>query len=133
MAERRQGVEVESGDVVLLRTGASQVRHDLGQLPPDFDGGWHSTCLPWLRERDVAAIGADLANDATQRPRYVHMYSPVHIVGLVAMGLWLLDNLDLEELSRQCTTLARYEFHFAAHALPMQGATGFAINPIATF
>jgi kynurenine formamidase len=131
--EVEHGVRAEPGDIVLLRTGASRERHETGQVPLPFPGGWHPSVLPWLHARQVAAIGADVAQEAYTDPGYGHMSAPIHIVGLVAMGLWLIDNVDLEGVARRCSELGRYSFHLALHPLPIQGATGSAVNPIATF
>ena len=57
----------------------------------------------------------------------------MHAIGIVAMGLWLIDNLDLETLSAACARLGRYEFCFMLSAMLMQGATGAPVNPLALF
>ena len=49
------------------------------------------------------------------------------------MGLWLLDNCDLEPLYETATRLGRWEFHFQLSPLRLAGATGSPVNPIATF
>ena len=49
------------------------------------------------------------------------------------MGLWLLDNCDLEPLAETATRLARWEFHFQLAPLRWVGATGSPVNPVATF
>jgi hypothetical protein len=57
----------------------------------------------------------------------------MHAIGIVAMGLWLIDNLDLETLSATCTRLGRYDYCFMLSAMLMQGATGAPVNPLALF
>ena len=135
-AEARQGVRVEPGDGVLLRTGHGRFRHETGQTSAAERGvtqpGWHAAALPWLRARDAAFIGCDTANDVTPSG-YPQMALPVHIIGLVAMGLWLLDNCDLEELAATAERLSRWDFQLAVNPLPMAGLTGSPVNPIATF
>jgi hypothetical protein len=39
---------------------------------------------------------------------------PVHAGGLVAMGLWLLDNCDLESCATTAAELGQWDFHLAA-------------------
>ncbi len=135
-AEARQGVGVEAGDGVFLRTGYGRWRHETGKVSPMEAGitqpGWQAACLPWLRERDVAFIGADTANDVSPSG-YSNIALPVHVIGLVAMGLWLLDNADLEELAATCERLARWQFLLSVNPLRLTGLTGSAVNPIATF
>lgn len=135
-AEQSEGVRVEAGDFVLLRTGGGLKRRERGRSDVARDGiqesGWHADCLPWIYERDVAAIGADTAQDIYPNP-YSGVGSPIHIVGLVSMGLWLLDNMDLEELAVTCNRLQRWEFYFSVAPLRIRGGTGSPVNPIAVF
>jgi kynurenine formamidase len=135
-AERRQGVKVCPGDIVLLRTGGGLKRREQGRPNVARDGiqqsGWHADTLPWLHQRDVAAIGSDTAQDIYPNP-YATVGSPIHIVGLVAMGLWLIDNMDLEELAATCDRLQRWEFYFTVAPLRIRGGTGSPVNPIAVF
>jgi kynurenine formamidase len=131
-AEQLAGVRVEAGDAVLLRTGYGARKHERG--PDDVRAvgraGWHAACLPWLHERDVALIGCDTAQDV-HPSGYPSMRSPVHAIGIVAMGLWLLDNCDLEELAATCERLGRHEFQLQLAPLRIAGATGSPVNPIA--
>jgi kynurenine formamidase len=136
-AESRQGVRVESGDAVLLRTGFGRYRRGTGWLPGGAESaasqpGWHAASLPWLREREVSLIGCDTANDVTPSG-YPAIPLPVHVVALVAMGLWLMDNCDLEDLSATATRLSRWNFHLSVCPLTLAGLTSSLVNPIATF
>jgi hypothetical protein len=85
-----------------------------------------------LRERGVSFIACDTANDVSPSG-YNKIALPVHVVGLVAMGLWLVDNCDLEELASTAERLARWEFLLSVNPLRLSGLTGSAVNPIATF
>jgi kynurenine formamidase len=63
--ERKAGIKVESGDAVLIRTGRWARRQREG--PWDImkgSAGLHASCLPWLKNRDAAVVGSDLALDA---------------------------------------------------------------------
>jgi hypothetical protein len=55
----------------------------------------------------------------------------VHTVALVALGLWLIDNMDLTELAEACRQERRSEFFFAALPWRMVGVTSSASNPVA--
>ncbi|UQU62164.1 cyclase family protein [Couchioplanes caeruleus] len=131
-AERRQGVRVRSGDAVLLRTGHGRVRHESGAGGGFAHAGWHASCLPWLREREVALIGADTPQDV-QPSGYDAVLMPVHAVGLVAMGLWLLDNCDLEACAATAAELGQWDFQLAVAPVRLAGTSGSPVNPIATF
>ena len=132
--ETRSGTRVEEGDVILLRTGYGRRARDNG--PDDVArvgrAGWHAACLPWFHERGVAAIACDTAQDATPSG-YETVRGPIHAVGIVAMGLWLIDNCDLEMLATACGELGRWEFLFTLAPLRWVGATGSPANPLATF
>lgn len=133
--ERRQNVTVRPGDAVLLYTGASLQAHQAGHpagLPPERMAGWGFSCLPWLRERDVAVAGCDGVNDVVPSGGGGFGFDlPLHLVGLVAMGLWLLDNCDLAGLAAACASLGRWEFMFSVLPLRLAGATGSPVNPVA--
>ena len=88
--------------------------------------------LPWLHEREVAVIGADTAQEAGS-PGYEAVSVPVHMIGIVAMGLHLIDNCDLEALAETCARLNRWEFFLSIQPLRLEGGTGSAVNPIAVF
>jgi hypothetical protein len=57
----------------------------------------------------------------------------VHVVALVAMGLWLMDNCDLEDLSATAARLSRWDFQLAVCPLTLARLTSSPVNPIATF
>ncbi|BCJ37255.1 cyclase [Actinocatenispora thailandica] len=131
-AERRQGVRVRPGDAVLLRTGYGRARHEAGPAGGVTQAGWHASCLPWLQERQVALIGADTPQDV-QPSGYDDVLMPVHAVGLVAMGLWLLDNCDLEDCAATAAELDQWDFQLAVAPVRFAGTSGSPVNPIATF
>ena len=131
-AEHRQGVRVRPGDAVLLRTGHGRVRHEEGDKANFMQAGWHASCLPWLHEREVALIGADSPQDV-QPSGYEDVLMPVHAVSLVAMGLWLLDNCDLEACATTAAELEQWDFLLAIAPIRFAGSSGSPVNPIATF
>src|SRR6185312_9789742 len=72
---------------------------------PDGDGGLsarqaglHASCLPFLRERDVSILGNDGIQDVQPSGFGQDFVRPIHTVALVALGLWLIDNMHLTEL-----------------------------------
>jgi hypothetical protein len=85
-----------------------------------------------LHAWEVALVGADTAQDV-RPPVFPDVPSPVHAVGLVAMGMPLLDNADVEELAAHCAEQQQWEFLFMVAALPIAGATSSAVNPLAVF
>jgi kynurenine formamidase len=133
-AERTAGVRVESGDILLVRTGYYARRVAEGPVHPLQAGSpaLHVACAPWLRERGAAMIGTDTHNDI-HPPPYPAMGNSFHVVALVAMGLWLIDNANLEDLARACAARRRWEFLLAVAPLRLRNVTGSPVNPIAVF
>ncbi|HXG02634.1 MAG TPA: cyclase family protein, partial [Candidatus Binatia bacterium] len=84
-AEKAQGVQVEEGDVLLVRTGYYARRLAEGPRNPMKDGSpaVHVAAAPWLRERGVAMLGSDTHNDVAPLP-YPRLGNALHIVALVA-------------------------------------------------
>ena len=81
-------------------------------------------------EHDIAAIGADTPQD-TMPSGYEHTPMPIHNVGIVAMGLWLIDNCDLEALATACGDSGNWDFLFTLAPLRLAGISGSPANPIA--
>ena len=133
-AERAQRVRVEEGDVLLVSTGRDARRAQLGPWNPVAGlAGLHPTCIPWLHERRVAVLGGDGAHDGLPGLSVPGWPIPVHQCCLVAMGVHLLDNLDLSRLAAACAERERWEFLFAVAPLRVRGGTGSPVNPIAIF
>lgn len=149
-AEERQGVRLEPGDVLIARTGYLK-RALADQADSHYGGvGYHVSCMPLLHERGVAVIASDALNDmnpsgyALDDPATPDQFDkldrevaslafPVHAVALVAMGAWLLDHVEVEELAATCRRLARWEFLLTVEPLRMVGSTGSHVNPLAIF
>jgi hypothetical protein len=53
------------------------------------------------------------------------------MIALTAMGLPLIDNCDLEELSLICEKQQKWDFFVTINPLRLDGATGSPVNPIA--
>lgn len=132
-AERVLGVEIGEADAVLVRTGHKARRTARGPWDPsDLSAGLHATAMPLLAERGVALLGSD--GDSDVRPSPVPgVHSPVHILALTALGIPLLDNLDLEALSAAAARHGRYAFLFAVLPLNVPGGTGSPVTPTAVF
>jgi Predicted metal-dependent hydrolase len=98
-----------------------------------FHAGRLARVLPAVAaERQVALIGADTPQDV-QPSGYEDVLMPVHAVSLVAMGLWLLDNCDLEVCATTAAELGQWDFHLAVAPVRLAGTSGSPVNPIATF
>ncbi len=137
-------IDVEPGDVVLVRTG--QIRH-LGLPGGRGVGGadlqrdlmaytWPSPGLTvatatWFRERDVAAVAIDTLVLEVYPCESEELYLPVHLLHLVEMGMTQGQNWYLEELGEACANDGRYTFLLDASPLPFTSALGSPVNPVA--
>ena len=131
--ERQAGVKVSSGDVVFIRTGRWSRREALGAWNvSENSAGLYASCAKWLKERDVAMIGSDAASD--MMPSGIEgVKQPIHQLVLIAMGVHIFDNCDLEALSEAAAQRQRWEFLLTAAPIAVTGGTGSPLNPIATF
>jgi kynurenine formamidase len=130
-AEERLGVRIGDGDAVLLRSGHFRRRASVGAWDASAaSAGFHVDAVPLLADRRIALLGGD--GDSDVRPSPVPgVHSPVHALAITAMGVPLLDNLDLEALSQACARTGRYEFLFVVAPLNVPGGTGSPVNPVA--
>jgi kynurenine formamidase len=131
--EEIAGIRAEPGDILIVRTGF-RAYNRLGPITgPSRSPRWpglQARCLPWLRERDIAILATDSAADV--RPHgYDKLGLPIHTVGMWAMGMWILDNCDLEALSAACSSRKRWHFLFVISPLYLTEATGAPVNPLA--
>ena len=132
-AEKAQGVIVESGDVLLIRTG-HLARCYAGELSASDDPrpGPHASCIPWWRERDIAMLAGDQSNEVFPSG-YEGIRSPNHSIALPHLGLWLIDNANLEDLAEACAQRRRWECMMVIAPLRFKNATGSPANPLAIF
>jgi len=131
--EKYAGIKIGSGDAVFLRTGRWVQRAQKGPWNVAANAaGWHAAVMPWLKQRDVALLGNDGVNDV-QPSGIDGNVRPIHQLAIVAMGLPLVDVMDLEAAAETAARLKRWEFLVTAAPVPVPGGTGFPLNPIATF
>ena len=131
--EEMAGVTVQPGDAIFVRTGRWARRAEMG--PWNISGnaaGLHASTMPWVKSRDVSFIGSDAALDVV--PSLVDGVNlPVHLITIVAMGVDLFDNQDLEALAETAASLNRWEFTLIAAPLAVENGTGSPINALAIF
>jgi kynurenine formamidase len=131
-AAERQGVRVESGDILLVRTGSilwfleGDRSHFMGKEP-----GLGLDSCRFLHEREVAAVALD--NWACEvMPSSVKGGSiPFHQVAIRDMGLMIGEMFDFEALAADCEDDGVWESLFCAPGLKVAGSVGSPITPIA--
>lgn len=133
---QRQGVEIRSGDIVLIRTGQmAQVRsegawgnYDSGPAP-----GLGVDSAHWFAQNEIAALATDTWGAEVLPNDTPGVFQPLHLILLVNAGMTIGEIFDLEELGSACEQGGRYEFFFTAPPLPITGAVGSPVNPLAIF
>jgi hypothetical protein len=120
--------------VMIVRTGRWARRDAKGPWPTGKEGlaGLHMSCARWMHARDVAILGGDDAQDV-QPSRVEGVSQPIHALCIVAMGMPIFDNLELELVAAEAAKRKRWEFLVTASPAAVPGATGSVLNPIATF
>lgn len=124
-----QGVELRSGDAILVRTGwaqhwADSARYkglESGVPGPGEDGA------RWLASQQPIAVGADTIAFEHLAPGAGHCILPAHRVLLVEFGINIIETLMLEDLAAARV----YEFLLVLNPLNIVGATGSPLRPIA--
>ena len=123
-AEQRSQVRVESGDALVLRGGWDQFDPEPHQLPVlTLDA------LRWIAAHEISVFIGDVGD----RPPGVKSPMALHGVGLARLGLALIDAAALDPLAAAARELGRYSFLLTAAPMPLHGATGLPVNPIAIF
>ena len=134
---RARGIRLEPGDAVCVYSGrdAWQAAHPDTPYGRPFGGGTperpglHVSCLPFLRDHDVAVLVWDMMDHMPighDVPWAVHG-------AIFAYGVALLDNALLEPLARACQEEGRDEFMLVIAPLRVSGGTGSPANPLAVF
>ncbi|GGX91861.1 cyclase family protein [Streptomyces fructofermentans] len=130
-AEAAQGVRVGPGDLLFVRVGHRRRRAELGAWDASrARAGLHPAAVAFLAERRVAVLGGDGNND-TAPSAVPGVGFPVHVLAINAMGVHLMDYLQLEELTAACARAGRWSFLCVVAPLRLPAATGSPVNPIA--
>jgi kynurenine formamidase len=125
-------LKIEPGDAILIRTGKWARRDAKGPWDASQLAGLYMTCAKWLHNHDAAILGSDAAEDV--HPSGIEgITEPIHALVLIAMGMPIFDNLDLEAVSKEAAKRNRWSFLVTASPAAIPGATGSVLNPIATF
>jgi len=123
----RQNSDIRPGCVVLVHTGNGRHWNDESRYLAG--PGVHGDASRWLAAQRPLAVGADnmawdvigLKDDA------LGCTLPGHIIFLVRSGIYIIENLKLDELA----AARQYAFTFVCAPLKLVGATGSPVRPIA--
>jgi kynurenine formamidase len=132
---RAQGVEIQPGDIVLLRTGVATLIHAEGERPESaarpYPGGpglaAEDASLAWLWDHQVAAITSDnLTVEAFPMAR-----DSLHRRGIALLGMVFGELFDFETLADDCAADGQYACFFASKPLNLTGGVGSPGNALA--
>jgi kynurenine formamidase len=131
---KRQSVEIEQGDAVLVRTGhlgrcrreGSWGTYAAGDAP-----GLSFATAPWLYDNSISAIASDTWGVEVRPNELPDSFQPLHLVMVVNMGLLVGEIFYLEELADDCAADGVYEFLLVAPPLPITAAVGSPLAPLA--
>ena len=122
-----QGVELETGDVALIRTGYLSGWPDADFIAAHQQAGIDRDAALWLASLGVVAVGADTEALEVLPSTVAGNPLPVHLALLGERGIFIIEMVDCEELARDRV----YEFCFVCLPLSVRGATGSMVRPVA--
>ncbi len=131
---KSQNVTVGRGDHILLRTGQMEKCLKAGSwdgYPGGDAPGLDFETLDWLQAHQIAAIATDTWGVEVRPNHSEGINQPWHWICIPIMGLTMGEIFKLDVLSTECAADGRYDFMFIAPALPITGAVGSPVNPIA--
>ena len=131
-ATRRAGIMMESGDALLVRTGQMHfLREGDRQRYSVPSPGLSTQSIAWLRDYDVAAVATDTMTFEVYPCEDPKVFMPVHMIQLRDMGLAQGQNWFLDDLAADSAADGQYDFLLVAPPLPLTGAVGAPVVPVA--
>jgi kynurenine formamidase len=132
-AERQAGVSVESGDILLVRTGQMEwLRRGDRERFSDPSPGLGVGAIEYLHDKEVAAVATDTLVFEVWPPEDPAVLLPVHMIDLRDLGLVQGQLWALDELAADCAADGVHEFLLAATPLPLTHGLGGPVAPTAT-
>jgi kynurenine formamidase len=126
-------VNVEPGDIILLRTGqlARCRASGWGTFAGGDAPGLSFLTIPWIHEHRVAAVASDTWGVEVRPNEIEGAFQPFHIPALVYMGLAIGEMFDFEALAEACAEDGIHEMLVSASPLPFVGTAGGPPGPVA--
>ena len=84
-----------------------------------------------MHRTEIAAIATDTWGFEVRPNEFDHAFQPLHQVVIPHIGLYIGEMWDTEALATDCAADGRYEFWLTAAPIPVTGAVGAPVNPIA--
>ncbi len=124
---------VGRGDLLLVRTGrlTRARREGWGDYAGGPAPGLSFTTAEWLHGTEIAAIATDTWGFEVRPNEFDDAFQPLHQVAIPHIGLFLGEMWDLDALAADCAADGVFEFWLTADPLPVTGAVGAPVAPIA--
>ncbi len=126
-ALQRQRVDIEEGDVVLIRTWRMQRYADADAYMANPPGMGMAAARFLVEERGAMVVGADNLSFEAFPSEVEGNYVPLHTYLLAQTGTPIIELANLEELARDGV----YEFAFIGGSLKLRGSDAAPLRPIA--
>ena len=129
----RRRRDVGRGDLVCVRTGrlARARREGWGDYAGGPSAGLSFTAAGWLHDTEIAGLATDTWGFEVRPNEFDDAFQPLHQVAIPHIGLFIGEMWDLDALAADCAADGRYDFWLTAAPLPVTGAVGAPVNPIA--
>jgi kynurenine formamidase len=88
-------------------------------------------CADWLVRHEVAAVAADNVAVEPTICEATDAMMPLHMICQRDAGIVFGELFDLERLSAACVEEGRWTFLLVAAPIPVTGAVGGPVNPLA--
>jgi kynurenine formamidase len=133
IAAQGGSARVGRGDLLLVRTGrlARARREGWGDYAGGDSPGLSFTTADWLHGSEIAGIATDTWGFEVRPNEFDVAFQPLHQVAIPNMGLFLGEMWDLDALAADCAADGVWDFFLTAAPLPVTGAVGAPVNPIA--
>jgi kynurenine formamidase len=126
---KAEGVEIQPGDSVLIRTGFGKYFEADRAKYSGFRPGPGENAARWLASKSIFLTGDDqMSYEVVPQKGTVF---PCHRILIADSGIYLVENLNLEELSKALAEQKSYEFILVLNPPRLRGATGAPVNAFA--
>ncbi len=133
IASQGESARVGRGDLVVVRTGrlARARREGWGDYAGGDSPGLSFTTADWLHGSEIAGIATDTWGFEVRPNEFDVAFQPLHQVCIPNIGLFIGEMWDLDALAADCAADGVWDFFLTAAPLPVTGAVGAPVNPIA--